>query len=39
MLFELLNLPAERWLGDIQALGGTGEIECFSHRLKVADMS
>ncbi|MNR33826.1 hypothetical protein D3C85_1515370 [compost metagenome] len=39
LLFELLDLPAQRGLGDVQAFRGTGEIEGFGKRLEVAQVA
>ena len=39
LVFELLELPAQRRLGDVQALGGAGEIEGFGERLEIAQMT
>ncbi len=36
---ELLDLPAQRWLGDVQALGGAGEVEGAGHFAEVAQVS
>ncbi len=38
-VLELLDLPAQRWLGDVQALGGAGEVEGFGERLEVAQVT
>ncbi len=36
---ELLDLPAQRWLGDVQLLGGAGEVEGPGQRLEVAQVT
>ncbi len=38
-LFQLLDLPAQRRLGDVQAFGGTGEVEGLPQHLEVAQMT
>ena len=35
LLFELADLVAERWLGDVQALGGPAEVELLRDRDEV----
>jgi hypothetical protein len=38
-LFEIPDLPAERWLGSVELLlGGNGQTACISHRDEVAEM-
>ncbi len=38
-IFQLLDLPAEGGLGDVQAFGGAGEVQGFSQHLKVTQMA
>jgi len=38
-LFQLLDLPAQRRLGDVQTFGGTGEVEGLPQHLEVAQMT
>ena len=38
-LFELLNLPRERRLGDMQALGRAREVQLFSNSHEVAQVA
>jgi hypothetical protein len=38
-LFEIPDLPAERWLGSVELLlGGNGQTACISHGDEVAEM-
>ena len=38
-LFEIADLPAERWLGSVELLlGGNGQTACISHGDEVAEM-
>ena len=39
LILQLLDLPAQRWLGDVQAFGGPGEVEGFAQHLEVAQMT
>ncbi|HYA22830.1 MAG TPA: hypothetical protein VEF05_01635 [Terriglobales bacterium] len=36
LIFQLADLPAQRWLGDVQLLGGLTEIERLCHRKEIA---
>ena len=38
-LFQLLDLPAQRRLGDVQAFGGAGEVEGFAQHLEIAQVT
>ena len=38
-IFQLLNLPAQRRLGNVQAFGGAGEVQCFTQHLEIAQMT
>ncbi len=38
-IFQLLYLPAQRRLGDVQAFGGTGEVEGLTQHLEIAQMT
>lgn len=38
-LFQLLDLPAQRRLGDVQVFGSTGEVEGLPQHLEVAQMT
>ncbi len=38
-IFQLLNLPAQRRLGDVQAFGGAGEVQRFTQHLEIAQMT
>ncbi len=38
-IFQLLDLPAQRRLGDVQAFGGAGEVEGFTQHLEIAQMT
>ncbi len=38
-IFQLLDLPAQRRLGDVQANGGAGEVEGFTQHLEIAQMT
>ncbi len=39
LILQLLDLPAQRRLGDVQAFGGAGEIEGFPQHLEIAQVS
>ncbi len=38
-IFQLLDLPAQWRLGDVQANGGAGEVEGFTQHLEIAQMT
>ena len=38
-VLQLLDLPAQRRLGDVQAFGGAGEVEGFTQHLEIAQMT
>jgi len=38
-VLELLDLPAQRRLGDVQTLGGAGEVEGFGEHLEISQMT
>ncbi|MNE29385.1 hypothetical protein D3C80_1228640 [compost metagenome] len=37
-VLQLLDLPAQRRLGDVQALGGAGEVEGLSQYLEITQV-
>ena len=39
LIFQLLDLPAQRRLGDVQAFGGAGEVEGFPQYLEIAQVT
>ncbi|MNZ90404.1 hypothetical protein D3C78_1093640 [compost metagenome] len=38
-VFQLLDLPAQRRLGDVQAFGGAGEIQGLPQHLEIPQMT
>jgi len=38
-VFQLLDLPTQRRLGDVQAFGGAGEVQRFTQHLEIAQMT
>ncbi len=38
-VLQLLDLPAQRRLGDVQAFGGAGEVQGFTQHLEIAQMT
>ena len=39
LILQLLDLPAQRRLGDVQAFGGAGEVEGFPQHLEIAQVT
>ena len=39
LVFELADLPAQRWLGNVQQLSGAGEVQGFCQDLEVAQVA
>ena len=39
LIFQLLDLPAQRRLGDVQAFGGAGEVQGFPQHLEITQVA